>query len=191
MPRHAGQTRRRILDSAYELFYLKGFSRVGVDEIAASAGITKRSLYYHFDSKDELLAAVLDLQHDLALAHIRKYEDRYHGEPEEILGVLFSELAKWTARPGFVGAGFTRIVMELADRPGHPAHAIARRHKAAVEAWYTELLTKAKVASPSERAREVALLVEGAVALILIHGDRSYAESALRAAKLLVRKRRR
>ena len=74
MPRTAQPTRRRILDSAYELFYRKGFSRVGVDEIAAFAGVTKRSLYYHFKSKDELLASVLDLHRELALARIRKYE---------------------------------------------------------------------------------------------------------------------
>ena len=58
MPRHAERTRRRILDAAYELFYRKGFARVGVDEMAAFAGLTKRTLYYHFKSKDELLAAV-------------------------------------------------------------------------------------------------------------------------------------
>lgn len=191
MRRPAGATKRRILDAAYELFYRKGFTRVGVDEIAAFAGITKRSLYYHFKSKDELLAAVFDLQRELAMLRIRKNEDRYRGEPEEILGVLFSELAKWTARPGFSGAGFTRIVMELADLPGHPAHAVARRHKAAVEAWYAELFARADVASPRERAREVALLIEGAMALILIHGDRSYADTAARAARRLVQKQRR
>jgi AcrR family transcriptional regulator len=98
MPKPAGPTRRRILDAAYELFYRKGFSRVGVDEIAAFADITKRSLYYHFKSKDELLEAVFDLQHELAMARIRKYEHRYRGEPDEILGILFSELAKWTAK---------------------------------------------------------------------------------------------
>ena len=57
MSRSSDATRRRILDAAYELFYRKGFSRVGVDEIAELAGITKRSLYYHFESKDELLVA--------------------------------------------------------------------------------------------------------------------------------------
>jgi hypothetical protein len=76
--------------------------------------------------------------------------------------------------------------MELADLPGHPARAVARRHKAAVERWYAELLEKAGVSSPGERAREIALLAEGTTALILIHGDRGYAETAARAAKKLV-----
>ena len=75
MPRPADRTRRRILDAAYDLFYRKGFGRVGVDEIAAVAGVTKRTLYYHFESKDELLASVLALHSELALARIRKYEE--------------------------------------------------------------------------------------------------------------------
>lgn len=184
----AERTRRSILDTAYELFYRKGFGRVSVDEIAALAKITKRTLYYHFKSKDDLLAAVLTQHHELALARIRKYEDRYSGNMDTILTVLFSELAKWSAKPGWTGAGFTRLAMELADMPGHPARTVARRHKAAVEIWYAELLSNAGISSPSERARELALLTEGATALILIHGDRSYADVAARAAKRLVRK---
>ena len=135
-------TRRRILDAAYELFYRKGFGRVGVDEVAASAGMTKRTLYYHFKSKDDLLAAVLDVHSELALARIRKYEDRYSGSAAEIVDVLFAELARWSAKPGWTGAGFTRLAMELADLPGHPARAIAHRHKAAMEAWWAGLLER-------------------------------------------------
>jgi AcrR family transcriptional regulator len=191
MPRPLGQTRRQILDSAYELFYRKGFTRVGVDEVAAFAKVTKRTLYYHFRSKDDLLAAVFDLQHELALGRIQKQVTIHRGNVEDILDGLFSELAKWTAKPGFAGAGFTRIVMELADLPGHPARVVARRHKAAVESWYAELLAGAKAVAPSELAREIVLLVEGAVALTLIHGNRDYAQAALRAAKKLVRTRSR
>ncbi|QIG49003.1 TetR/AcrR family transcriptional regulator [Nordella sp. HKS 07] len=185
MPRSAERTRRQILDAAYELFYRKGFSRVGVDEVAAFAGLTKRTFYYHFTSKDELLGSVLALHSELSLARIRKYEDRYSGSADEIIDVLFSELARWSAKPGWAGAGFTRIVMELADLPGHPARAIAHRHKAAVEAWWASLLENAGISAPLERAREVVLLMEGATALILIHGDRTYAKAACQAAKKL------
>jgi AcrR family transcriptional regulator len=186
MAKDAQATRRRILDAAYELFYRKGFGRVGVDDIATAAGITKRTLYYHFKSKDDLLASVLELHSELALARIRKYEDRYSGSAGEILEVLFAELSRWSARPSWTGAGFTRLAMELADLPGHPARAIARRHKAAVEGWCAGLLERAGVPSPAGRAREVMLLLEGATALILIHGDRGYADSAARAAKRLM-----
>lgn len=188
MRRPAARTRRGILDAAYELFHRKGFGRVSIDDIAALAKTTKRTLYNHFKSKDDLLVAVLDHQHELAGARIRRHERHYSGGAEEILATLFSELAVWSTRPGWTGAGFTRLVMELADLPGHPARAVARRHKAAVEAWYAELLKKAQIAMPAERAREVALLAEGAMSLILIHGDRGYADAAARAAKRLMRK---
>lgn len=186
MARDGQATRRGILDAAYGLFYRHGFGRVGVDEIAAAAGVTKRTLYYHFASKDDLLAAVLDLQGELGLTRVRRYEERYAGSAEEILGVLFSELARWSAKPGWTGPGFTRLVMELADMPGHPARAIAHRHKAAFEAWWASLLAKAGVAAPAERAREVMLLIEGTTALILIHRDPAYAGAAAEAAKRLV-----
>ena len=125
MRRQAGHTRRGILDAAYELFYRKGFGRVSVDEIAAQANVTKRTLYYHFKSKDGILESVLVLHHELAFARIRKYETRYSGDAENILTTLFSELAKWSTKPNWTGPGFTRLVMELADLPGHPARAVA------------------------------------------------------------------
>jgi AcrR family transcriptional regulator len=188
MRKPASHTRRRILDAAYELFYRRGFTRVSVDEVAALAKVTKRTLYYHFRSKDELLASVLVLQHEMALARVRKYESRYAGDANHVIATLFSELAKWSAKPDWTGAGFSRLAMELADQPGHPARAVARRHKAAVEDWYAELFSKQGISSPKERARELALLAEGATSLILIHGDRSYADTAARAARRLVRK---
>jgi AcrR family transcriptional regulator len=181
-------TERHILDTAYELFYRKGFGRVGVDELAAAAGFTKRTLYRHFRSKDDLLGAVLEFQHSLALAHIRKWQERYAGSAEDMIDLLFSELAKWSTKPEWTGAGFTRLAMELADLPGHPARTAAHRHKANLEEWYAELLLNAQVHSPEKRGRELALLTEGAMVLILIHGDPTYATAAANAAKALIRK---
>ena len=92
----------------------------------------------------------------------------------------------WSAKPQWAGSGFTRLAMELADLPGHPARSIARQHKAALEKYLAGLLAEANVRSPGDRARELLLLTEGAMVMILIHGDRSYAEAAARAAKRLV-----
>jgi hypothetical protein len=49
-------------------------------------------------------------------------------------------------------------------------------------------LAAAQIASPCDRAREVMLLMEGAMVLMLIHGDRGYAKAAALAAKSLVQK---
>lgn len=190
MPRSSEQTRQRILDEAYALFRRSGYARISMDEIAAAARVTKRTLYYHFESKDSLLATVLETQHRLALAAFRTFGDRLSGNPEAMIDTLFKELAVWSDRPRWAGSGFTRLVIELADLPGHPARAIARRHKAMLEAHFAAVLADAGVEHPSETAREVWLLTEGAIALMLVHRDRSYATVAAQAAKKLLRRRR-
>jgi AcrR family transcriptional regulator len=191
MPRSAAATRQRILDAAYSQFYRKGFARVGVDEVANAAKVTKRTLYYHFESKDELLAAVLDAQHVLAMKSFRGWADRLEGDADEMVTRLFADLSTWSAKPRFSGSGFTRLVMELADLPGHPARAAARRHKELIEVQLAEMLARSRVGKPAETAREIVLLLEGATNLLLIHGDRAYAEAATRAAKALLSIRRR
>lgn len=186
MPRSAEKTRQGILSAAYVLFRQRGYSRVSMDEIAVATTVTKRTLYYHFRSKDHLLAAVLEAQHDLALKAFKTFGDRLSGSPDEIIEGLFRELAVWSDRPRWAGSGFTRLVVELADLPGHPARAIARRHKALLEGQLAELLAKAGIRQARERAREIWLLSEGAISMILVHGDRSYAAAAAQAAKLLI-----
>ena len=73
MPRSAEKTRKQILDGAYRLFRRRGYSRVTMDDIAAEARFTKRTLYHHFESKDQLLAEVLSAQHQLAIAGLQHF----------------------------------------------------------------------------------------------------------------------
>ncbi len=186
MPRSSDATRKRILDTAYKLFRRQGYSRVSIDEIASATKVTKKTLYYHFESKDALLASVLEAQSELALAAFRTFGDKLKGSPAAITEALFEDLKVWTDTPRWAGSGFTRLVIELADLPGHPARKIARRHKAELERQFAELLAKAGAASPAETAREIWLLSEGAISLILVHGDRGYAAAAAKAARKLL-----
>jgi len=186
MPRHGAETRRKIIDTAYEVFYKGGFARAGVDAIADTAGITKRTLYYHFDSKDALLAAVLEAQHELVLTRIQRWATQAQGNTAKVVEILFAEFKAWAKRPGWRGSGFTRATMELADMPGHPARAAAHRHKAAVEDWLAEQFAQGGVRGSRDLARQIMLLIEGCHSLILIHGDTSYADTACAAARLLV-----
>jgi AcrR family transcriptional regulator len=89
MPRSADLTRKRILEGAYKLFRRRGYSRVTMDDIAAEARLTKRTLYHHFNSKDQLLASVLDAQHHLALHAFRTFGDRLSGSAEAIVDGMF------------------------------------------------------------------------------------------------------
>ncbi len=186
MTSSAEETRRGILDAAYGLFYREGFGRVSVDAIAEAAGVTKRTLYYHFSSKDSLAGAVLERQHARALRRIQSWAEPATADPLEMIDQIFGKLEDWAARPKWLGSGFTRITMELADLPGHPARAAAHQHKAAIEDWLAERFAAMDVDAPQETARQVKLLLEGCLSLMLIHGDTSYAKSAKAAARTLV-----
>jgi len=109
---------------------------------------------------------------------------------EGLIASFFGQLKGWaTSTPRWSGSGFTRLVIELADLPGHPARAIARRAKAETEVWLTKKLANAGARNAQQCAREILLLTEGAMSLTLIHGGRGYIEAAERAAKELVAQR--
>jgi len=181
----ASDTRQRILDGAYRLFYESGFARAGMDAIAEAAGITKRSLYQHFDSKDSLLAAVMEQQHGLMLARIGQWIERDADSPRSMVEALFGHLSRWAASPGWRGSGFSRAALEFADLPGHPARRAARRHKRAVEDSLREALARRGCQAPALLARELMLLIEGCLNLALIHGERDYIAAAAQAALAL------
>src|SRR4051812_45533142 len=58
-------TRRRILDLARELFNREGLSRVGPREIARALEMSPGNLAYHFPTKDDLVAALVEELHEL------------------------------------------------------------------------------------------------------------------------------
>ena len=186
MTKRRTDTRERILAAAYRLFYAQGFSRVSVDAIAERAGVTKRTVYYHFTSKDDVIAEVLNVQHQ----HLMRQYGSWLPEPtqraEDVLCGVFAKLKEWAEGPVWLGSGFTRASMELADMRGHPVHAAASHHKASVETWLAEQLATAGVGQATKLAKEVMLLIEGSMSLALVHGDRSYFQAAEAAACRLV-----
>jgi AcrR family transcriptional regulator len=190
MRRKQDQTRQRIVEAAYESFWRSGFTRTSIDGIAKRAALTKRTLYSYFRSKDDLLAAVLLHYDELAMQRLRRIEGRFPATRDGMIDSFFGQLAGWaSAAPRWTGSGLTRLVVELAHLPGHPARAIARSAKATTELWLSGQLRKVRVSQPGARARDLMLLMEGAMTLMLIHGDRGYFDAAAAAAKRLVRKK--
>jgi AcrR family transcriptional regulator len=97
------ETKLRILDAAYALFWREGFVRVSMDEIAPRAKLTKRTLYQHFRSKDELMAAALARSSELAIARLGAF--RLPAGPDAMIDSLFGQL--FSAAPScpiFAGA---------------------------------------------------------------------------------------
>lgn len=179
-------TRTRIIEAAEALFYEHGLRSVSVDAIAERAGVTKRTVYYHFDSKDALIAASLEMRDRSTVERYRSWL----GDPalpmRERIVMMFASLADHARKPRWRGCGFTRAAVELAGQPGHSAVQMAAKHKRRFEAWLEHEFRSGGMAEPQRLARQVALLIEGAIAQMLIHGDVSYALAAGEAAAALV-----
>jgi len=189
MPRDAGATRAAILRAAYAQFYRHGYGRVKMSDIAAAAGLTKRTLYHHFDSKDALLEAMLEDQAQLAAATFWRSISDGPDQAEALVGKVFEDLAAWSGAARWTGSGFTRLAMEMGDLPGHPAMLMADRHKTAIETMFGDRLEACGLGQARTVAREVVMLLEGAIVMVLLHRDPAYFADAAAAAALLVRAR--
>ncbi|MBA1143217.1 TetR/AcrR family transcriptional regulator [Mesorhizobium neociceri] len=182
-------TRKRIVDAATKLFYAEGIGRVSVDAVAEKAGLTKRTLYYHFKSKDDLIAAYLDGRDQPNIRQMAGWFDAAEGDVERKVEAIFINLARVARHPKWKGCGFLRTAAELASMPGHPAVKAGSRHKKNFETWLASELSGHGVGEPQTLAREIVLLMDGAFSIMLIHRNPDYVEAAGRAAATLVRAR--
>lgn len=181
-------TKERILDAANRLFYAEGIRAVSVDAISVKAGLTKKTLYYHFKSKDDLIEAYLAARDQPNLDLYRKWFAEADGALPDKIEAIFIKLANSARHPKWKGCGFLRTAAELANMPGHPAMVVGATHKKKFEAWLAEVFTDHRTATPLELARHVVLLMDGAFSTVLIHRDPTYIEAAGRAAKEIVLK---
>jgi AcrR family transcriptional regulator len=169
--------RERILETADRLFYGQGIRAVGVDTIAAEIGISKRTLYNYFPSKDELILAYLS----------RRFVPINISEQpplEQILRV-FDWLERWFATDTFRGCPLVNAVAELADAT-HPGTKLAVAFKEQRRIHVRDLLVELKVADPDGLATQVAILAEGAIIAALVRGDPGMARAAKSAARVLL-----
>lgn len=180
----------RILDAANRLFYAEGIRAVSVDAIAAKAEITKKTLYYHFKSKDDLIEAYLASRDQPNLALYRKWFDEADGALADRIEAIFRHLAHSARHPKWKGCGFLRTAAELANMPGHPAMKVGAAHKKKFEMWLSEVFAEESIAAPQELARHIVLLMDGAFSTVLVHRDPAYIEAAGRAAREIVSRAR-
>jgi AcrR family transcriptional regulator len=179
-------TQSRIVKAAAHLFYAEGIRAVSVDAIAARAGVTKKTLYYHFTSKDELIAAYLAERDAPNLAAFARWLREAEGSLPDRMEAFFARMAKAARHPQWKGCGFLRTAAELANMPGHPARAVIAAHKKKVEGWLAETFRDARLSEPEAVARQIAVLIDGAFSTMLVHGDPVYAVAAGQAARVLV-----
>jgi len=167
----------RILATADKLFYTQGIRAVGVDTIAADAGVSKRTLYNHYPSKDALIAAYLTTR-------FKQIAPSDAPAREQILGT-FDRLERIFQSTGFRGCPFVNAVAEIGD-PKHAASRIAIEFKEQRRQWFRELLVRIGAKDPDSLSVQLQILVDGAIATALVRNDPSIARFARAAAEVLL-----
>ncbi|PTR32347.1 TetR family transcriptional regulator [Rhodococcus sp. OK519] len=177
---------RRILDAASELFYRSGIHAVGVDAIAAESGVTKRTLYNRFGSKDALVVAYLEERHRQWWA---RFEERL-GTAEHPRALALFDSYLGDVDDGDRGCAFINAAGELPF--SHPGYGVIRDHKARVYERLIELVAEDElVDDPQAVAEHVYLLLEGAAAHRGIDGsDQRLVRARELARQFLARARR-
>ena len=167
----------RILETADRLFYLQGIRAVGVDTIAAEIGISKRTLYNHFPSKDALVAAYLE----------RRFVQPRPSDKspvEQILGT-FDSLERRFGSKDFRGCPFVNAVAELGTED-RSVKKIAIAFKESRRLWFRDHLVQLGVAEAEGLATQLQLLVDGSIAQNLVRDDPAMARAAKEAARVLL-----
>lgn len=170
-------TADRILATADRLFYGRGIHAMGVDTIAAEIGISKRTLYNHFPSKDALIVAYLQRR-----VRLKPTSGKPPGP--QILDE-FARLERDFTQDGYQGCAFVNAVAELKDSQ-HAVREIARTFKESRRQWFRELLARGGAADPESLSLQLMMLVDGAIAAALVQRNPAVARAAGMAARTLL-----
>jgi AcrR family transcriptional regulator len=155
------QVRERILKTASELFYREGAHAVGVDLVVERAGVAKTSLYRHFRTKDDLIAAFLEREDREFWEQWESVSRRYTADALGELDAQMRWIAKRLGRKNYRGCPQLNMAAEFSD-PQHPARRVATSHKTELRRRLERLAERLGARRPEDLAAQLLLLVNGA-----------------------------
>jgi AcrR family transcriptional regulator len=179
-PSEVTSTRDRILKVADRMFYRQGLRAVGVDALSSELGMSKKTLYRHFPSKDELVVAYLK-------GRFRPLPASSTRPPGEQILRNFEWFARSLAMAeDYRGCAYLNALAELGEEQSE-ARQLAFEFKESRRLWYRELLSRLDVGDPDTLATQLSLLIDGAYAAALVRKDRSVGWAAVAAARVLLK----
>jgi AcrR family transcriptional regulator len=163
--------REWLVAAAVELFYRNGFGAVGVDQVIASAGVTKTTFYKHFESKDDLMVAAVKRRDEWeSVAWDRAIRKLAGDDPVKQLLAMLDVMDLWFNDPEFHGCMFMNTAAEFPN-PHDPVHeaAAAFRRKARDHRRNLAQAAGADAESAETFADCLTALIEGAFILRHTH----------------------
>jgi len=160
-PQGAVDVRERILETASSLFYRRGVRAVGVDLVVEEAGVAKTSLYRHFRTKDDLIAAFLHREDEDFWKCWDNNTERHRSNAETELEAQLKWIGERVSRANYRGCPQLNVAAEFPDLD-HPARAVATAHKEELRRRLRDLAVRLRAKRPDELAAQLSLLINGA-----------------------------
>jgi AcrR family transcriptional regulator len=175
---------RRILDAATDLFYGRGINSVGVELIAERAGTTKKTIYDRFGSKEGLVVAYLEARARRWQTHVTDHLAGVGGGASARSAAVLDALESWLEMADR-GCGFVAAFAELSTS-SERATVVVRAEKQWMRELFGRLLAEGGVDDDGTLARQLALVLEGAIVESTAGGSPSALGDARAAMRTLV-----
>ena len=177
--------RERLLSTATDLFYKEGIQAVGVQRVIEEADAAKASLYSHFPSKDDLVAAYLERTSARAQQQFEAQLARVGADPKARVLAFFDVMIESSRSPEFRGCPFTMAAAELADSE-HPGRKAIQAHRVWLRAVLHREVEATGLPDPDQVTEALMVLLDGAAATHQLDGIRTTGETARWAAERLL-----
>ena len=176
-----GSPQERILAAARDLFCRDGIAATGIDRVLSEARASKMTLYSRFGSKEALVQAVLAQEG-------REWRDAFFAAvtgtastPCERLSAVVPALGQWFQGGRFYGCAFMNAAAERTKGPAAEndwLRVLTRQHHQEILSFLERLIGDAGLADPGTLARQMLLVIDGAIAALMVTGQAAVLETA-------------
>lgn len=188
MPKNRAETRARLLDAACAVVAEESLSDLNIEHISDRAGVSRRTFFDHFPSKDHLLAEVVEHMRPTYLDRYRTWSDSCGplATVEDRLQKIFECITNAAFNPNWKGSCFIRVSAELGKQTGHPVHAVVTEANHDMEKWFDAELRKGGYMESDSLARQLVVMINGLLMLQLLTRSTSYGKDILRGFKAIL-----
>jgi AcrR family transcriptional regulator len=181
----AADVRDKILETASDLFYKQGVRAVGVDLVVEKAGVAKTSLYRHFGTKDDLIAAFLERADREFWATWDQVAQQHVGHPRAELDAHLEWIGERAGQPDYRGCPQINVAAEFPEAD-HPARKVAKSHKRELRRRLKRIAEGLYASDPDGLAGQLTVLINGAFVSTPIFKPKEAAPMLRRAAAALI-----
>lgn len=174
-------SRDRLLDAALRIVLEESLSDLSIDRVTAGAGLSRRTFFLHFSSKDQLIAEMLERLRPAFAERFTQWADGIDPSlpPEDRIIAMMQKVVEGVRDPDWRGCAFVRVSAEFGERPGHPVHAAVAGANRDLAEWLGTELARSGLRTPQLLARQLLLAINGLMIMQLVHRDASSGDAFL------------